>query len=153
MTYTRMEPVGVVGQIIPWNYPVAMLAWKWAPALAAGCTVVLKPAEQTPLSALHMAALSLEAGFPPGVINVLPGFGKGAGAAIAEHMQIDKVAFTGSTVTGRLVMAAAAKSNLKRVALELGGKSPLVVMDDCDLEKATGIHDEFVKRAAVMAKA
>jgi len=178
MTYTRMEPVGVVGQIIPWNYPVAMLAWKWAPALAAGCTVVLKPAEQTPLSALHMAALSLEAGFPPGVINVLPGFGKGAGAAIAEHMQIDKVAFTGSTVTGRLVMAAAAKSNLKRVALELGGKSPLVVMDDCDLEKAVeiahnalfanhgqnccagsrtlvqaGIHDDFVKRAAAMAKA
>ena len=93
MTYTRKEPVGVVGQIIPWNYPVAMLAWKWGPALAAGCTIVLKPAEQTPLSALHMAALAKEAGYPPGVINVVPGYGPTAGAAIAQHPHINKVRF------------------------------------------------------------
>merc|ERR1719188_943724 len=119
---TRLEPVGVVGQIIPWNYPCAMIAWKWAPALAAGCTIVLKPAELTPLSALHMAALTREAGFPAGVINVVPGYGHTAGAAIAAHMDIDKVAFTGSTLVGKKVMAAAATSNLKRVALELGRK-------------------------------
>ena len=93
MTYTRKEPVGVVGQIIPWNYPVAMLAWKWAPALAAGCTIVMKPAEQTPLSALHMAALSKEAGYPKGVINVIPGYGPTAGAAIAYHPNINKVLY------------------------------------------------------------
>jgi len=144
MTYTRLEPVGVVGQIIPWNYPVAMLAWKWAPALAAGCTIVLKPAELTPLSALYMANLAREAGFPPGVVNVVPGFGLTAGAAIAEHMDIDKVAFTGSTQVGRLVMAAAAMSNLKRVALELGGKSPLVVMSDCDMDKAVEVAHEAI---------
>ena len=109
----RLEPVGVVGQIIPWNYPVAMLAWKWAPALAAGCTIVLKPAEATPLSALYMASLTLEAGFPPGVVNVVPGYGHTAGAAVASHMDIDKVAFTGSTQVGKAVMAAAATSNLK----------------------------------------
>ena len=113
MTYTRKEPVGVVGQIIPWNYPVAMLAWKWAPALAAGCTIVLKPAEATPLSSLYMAQLTREAGFPPGVINVVPGYGHTAGAAVAGHMDIDKVAFTGSTLVGKKVMAAAATSNLK----------------------------------------
>merc|ERR1719347_56864 len=144
MTYTRMEPVGVVGQIIPWNYPVAMLAWKWAPALAAGCTIVLKPAELTPLSALYMASLAREAGFPPGVVNVVPGYGPSAGAAIAEHMDIDKVAFTGSTQVGRLVMAAAALSNLKRVSLELGGKSPLVVLADTDLDKAVDIAHEAI---------
>jgi acyl-CoA reductase-like NAD-dependent aldehyde dehydrogenase len=93
---TKMHPVGVVGQIIPWNYPLMMLAWKWGPALAAGCTVVLKPAEQTPLSALYAASLAKEAGFPPGVVNVVPGFGPTAGAALAEHMDVNKVAFTGS---------------------------------------------------------
>ena len=139
MTFTRPEPVGVVGQIIPWNYPLAMLAWKWAPALAAGCTIVLKPAELTPLSSLYMASLVREVGFPVGVVNVVPGFGATAGAAIAEHMDIDKVAFTGSTEIGRRVMAAAAMSNLKRVSLELGGKSPLVVLADCDIDKAVEI--------------
>jgi aldehyde dehydrogenase (NAD+) len=130
MTLTRRQPVGVVGQIIPWNYPLAMVAWKWGPALAAGCTIVIKPAEQTPLSALYAGGLVLEAGLPPGVINILPGFGPTVGAAIASHMDIDKVAFTGSTAVGRSIMAAAAKSNLKRVSLELGGKSPLVVCSD-----------------------
>ena len=119
MTYTRKEPVGVVGQIIPWNYPVAMLAWKWAPALAAGCTIVLKPAEATPLSSLYMAQLTREAGFPPGVINVVPGYGHTAGAAVAGHMDIDKVAFTGSTLVGKKVMAAAATSNLKVCHFEI----------------------------------
>jgi len=144
VSYTRMEPVGVVGQIIPWNYPVAMLAWKWAPALAAGCTIVLKPAELTPLSALYMAELTREAGFPAGVINVVPGYGHTAGAAIASHMDIDKVAFTGSTQVGKQVMAAAATSNLKRVSLELGGKSPLIVMSDFDVEKAVDIAHEAI---------
>nr|AVR59242.1 aldehyde dehydrogenase 1 [Platynereis dumerilii] len=137
--YTRHEPVGVCGQIIPWNYPVAMLSWKWGPALACGCSIVMKPAEQTPLSALYMAALAKEAGFPPGVINVVPGFGPTAGAAISGHMDIDKVAFTGSTEVGRLVMTAAAQSNLKRVSLELGGKSPLVVLGDADVDEAVEI--------------
>ena len=144
MTYTRLEPVGVVGQIIPWNYPLAMLAWKWGPALAAGCTIVLKPAELTPLSALYMGHLAQEAGLPPGVVNVVPGYGVTAGAAVANHLDIDKVAFTGSTQTGRLVMAAAATSNLKRVSLELGGKSPLVVMADADLTKAVEIAHEAI---------
>jgi aldehyde dehydrogenase (NAD+) len=134
--YTRHEPVGVVGQIIPWNFPALMQAWKWGPALAAGCTVVMKPAEQTPLSALRIAELALEAGFPPGVINVLPGYGPTAGAAIASHPDIDKVAFTGSGEVGKLVMAAAAQSNMKRVSLELGGKSPNVVFADADLDAA-----------------
>lgn len=97
---TKKEPVGVVGQIIPWNYPVMMLAWKWGPALAAGCTIVLKPAEQTPITALFVAALAKEVGFPPGVINVVPGYGPTAGAAIAEHPHVNKVAFTGSTEVG-----------------------------------------------------
>nr|AVR59241.1 aldehyde dehydrogenase 1 [Platynereis dumerilii] len=135
-TFTRIEPVGVVGQIIPWNYPTAMVSWKWGPALACGCTIVMKPAEQTPLSAIYLCALIKEAGFPPGVINVVPGFGPTAGAAVAEHMDIDKVAFTGSTEIGRIVMAAAAKSNLKRVSLELGGKSPLIIFSDTDLDNA-----------------
>lgn len=139
VSLTRKEPVGVVGQIIPWNYPFLMLAWKWGPALATGCTIVLKPAEQTPLSALYAAALAKEAGFPPGVINVITGYGPTAGAAIAEHSGIQKVAFTGSTEVGRLIMAASAKSNLKRVSLELGGKSALVIFDDVDIEKAAEI--------------
>eukprot|EP00795_Rhopilema_esculentum_P003080 gene3080-1366_t len=134
--YTRHEPVGVCGQIIPWNFPVAMLSWKLGPALACGNTVVLKPAEQTPLTALYCAALFKEAGFPPGVVNIVPGYGPTAGAAISEHMEIDKVAFTGSTEVGRIVMAAAAKSNLKRVTLELGGKSPLIIFSDVELDWA-----------------
>jgi aldehyde dehydrogenase (NAD+) len=134
--YTRHEPVGVVGQIIPWNFPLLMQAWKWGPALAAGCTIVLKPAEQTPLTALRVAALAQEAGFPDGVINVIPGYGPTAGAAISSHKDVDKVAFTGEYITGQIIMEAAAKSNLKRVSLELGGKSPNVVFADADLDAA-----------------
>jgi aldehyde dehydrogenase (NAD+) len=134
--YTRHEPVGVVGQIIPWNFPLLMLAWKWGPALATGCTVVLKPAEQTPLTALRVAALAQEAGFPDGVINVVPGYGPTAGAALTAHKDVDKVAFTGEYTTGQIIMEAAAKSNLKRVTLELGGKSPNVVFADADLDAA-----------------
>src|ERR1017187_708496 len=117
--YTKLEPVGVVGQIIPWNFPLLMFAWKLAPALATGNTIVMKPAEQTPLTALRVGELILEAGFPEGVVNILPGYGPTAGAAIANHMDIDKVAFTGSTEVGHLIMKAAANSNLKRVSLEL----------------------------------
>src|SRR5579871_3071201 len=139
--YTRMEPVGVVGQIIPWNFPMLMQAWKLAPALAAGNTVVMKPAEQTPLSALRIGQLIVEAGFPEGVVNLLPGFGPTAGAALANHMDVDKVAFTGSTEVGHLVMEAAARSNLKRVTLELGGESPNIVFADTDLDEAVeGAH-------------
>jgi aldehyde dehydrogenase (NAD+) len=134
--YTRHEPVGVVGQIIPWNFPLLMQAWKWGPALATGCTLVLKPAEQTPLTALRVAALAQEAGFPDGVINVVPGYGPTAGAALSGHRDVDKVAFTGEYTTGQLIMEAAAKSNLKRVSLELGGKSPNVVFADADLDAA-----------------
>jgi aldehyde dehydrogenase (NAD+) len=134
--YTRHEPVGVVGQIIPWNFPILMQAWKLGPALATGCTIVLKPAEQTPLTALRVAELAMEAGLPEGVLNVIPGYGETAGAAIAEHMDVDKVAFTGSTEVGKLIMQAAAKSNLKRVTLELGGKSPNIVFADSDLDAA-----------------
>ncbi|XP_054001280.1 aldehyde dehydrogenase 1A1 [Hylaeus anthracinus] len=176
VTFTRKEPVGVVGQIIPWNYPLFMLAWKWGPALATGCTIVLKPAEQTPLSALYCAALAREAGFPPGVVNVITGYGPTAGAAIAEHPDIRKVAFTGSTDIGHIIMAASAKTNLKRVSLELGGKSPLVIFDDVDVKEAakiaydavfanhgqnccagsrtfvhSKIYDEFVKHAKQLA--
>jgi len=139
--YTRHEPVGVIGQIIPWNFPLLMQAWKWGPALAAGCTIVLKPAEQTPLSALRVGELAMEAGFPAGVINIVPGFGETAGAALAEHMDVDKVAFTGSTEVGKLVMQAAGRSNLKRVTLELGGKSPNIIFADADLDSAIeGAH-------------
>jgi aldehyde dehydrogenase (NAD+) len=139
--YTRHEPVGVVAQIIPWNFPMLMLAWKLAPALATGNTVVMKPAEQTPLSALRIAQLVVDAGFPEGVVNMLPGYGPTAGAALASHMDVDKVAFTGSTEVGHLIMEAAAKSNLKRVTLELGGKSPNIVFADTDLEEAVeGAH-------------
>jgi aldehyde dehydrogenase (NAD+) len=139
--YTRHEPIGVIGQIIPWNYPMLMQAWKLAPALTTGNTVVMKPAEQTPLSAMRIGELILEAGFPEGVVNLLPGFGSTAGAAIARHMDVDKVAFTGSTEVGRLIMEDAAKSNLKRVTLELGGKSPNIIFEDTDLDEAVeGAH-------------
>jgi phenylacetaldehyde dehydrogenase len=135
LSYTMREPVGVVGQIIPWNFPLLMAAWKLAPALAAGCTVVLKAAEQTPLSALRLAELILEAGFPPGVVNILAGYGETAGAAIAGHDLVDKVAFTGSTEVGKIIVKAAA-GNLKKVSLELGGKSPAIVFPDADLDRA-----------------
>jgi len=175
--YTRLEPVGVVGQIIPWNFPLLMQAWKLAPALATGNTIIMKPAEQTPLTALRVGELILEAGFPPGVVNILPGYGPTAGAAIARHNDIDKVAFTGSTEVGHLIMEAAAKSNLKRVTLELGGKSPNIVFADADLEQAVEgshfalffnqgqcccagsrlyveekVYDEFVERSVARAK-
>ena len=133
--YTLREPVGVVGQIIPWNFPLLMAAWKLGPALAAGCTVVLKPAEQTPLTALRLGELIQEAGFPEGVVNIVPGYGETAGAALAAHPDVDKVAFTGSTEVGKLIVQAAA-GNLKKVSLELGGKSPNVVFKDADLETA-----------------
>jgi len=175
--YTRHEPVGVVGQIIPWNFPLLMQAWKLAPALACGNTVVMKTAEQTPLSALRVGELIVEAGFPEGVVNILPGYGPTAGAAIANHMDVDKVAFTGSTEVGHLIMKAAAESNLKRVTLELGGKSPNIVFADADMEQAVEgshfalffnqgqcccagsrvfveekIYDEFVERSSARAK-
>jgi len=132
--YTLREPVGVVGQIIPWNFPLLMAAWKLGPALATGCTVVLKPAEQTPLSALRLVELMSEAGVPDGVVNVVTGYGE-PGAALAAHPGVDKVAFTGSTEVGRLIVKAAA-GNLKKVSLELGGKSPNVVFDDADVDAA-----------------
>ena len=135
LSYTLREPVGVVGQIIPWNFPLLMAAWKLAPALAVGCTVVLKAAEQTPLSALRLAELILEAGFPAGVVNILAGYGETAGAALASHDLVDKVAFTGSTEVGKLIVKAAA-GNLKKVSLELGGKSPAIVFPDADLDRA-----------------
>ena len=175
--YTRLEPVGVVGQIIPWNFPMLMQAWKLAPALATGNTVVMKPAEQTPLTALRIGELIVEAGYPDGVVNILPGFGPTAGAAIARHMDVDKVAFTGSTEVGHLIMEAAAQSNLKRVTLELGGKSPNIVFADTDLDEAVEgahfglffnhgqcccagsrvfveekIYDQFVEKSGVRAK-
>jgi len=175
--FTRHEPVGVAGQIIPWNFPLLMQAWKLGPALACGCTVVMKLAEQTPLSGLYVAQLIAEAGFPPGVVNVIPGYGPTAGAAIAKHPLVDKVAFTGSTEIGKVVATDAAQSNLKRVTLELGGKSPLVVLKDADLDHAietahfglffnqgqcccagtrifveSAIYDEFVERSTERAK-
>ncbi|OAX35843.1 aldehyde dehydrogenase [Rhizopogon vinicolor AM-OR11-026] len=171
LTYTRHEPIGVVGQIIPWNFPLLMMAWKLGPALACGNTIVLKPSEFTPLTAIKMCHLLNEAGFPPGVINVLTGYGGTTGNAISSHMKIEKVAFTGSTLVGRKIMESAAKSNLKNVTLELGGKSPNIIFDDADLEQAVnwaafgiffnhgqtctagsrifvqeGIYDEFLKR-------
>jgi aldehyde dehydrogenase (NAD+) len=176
-SYTRHEPVGVVGQIIPWNFPLLMQAWKWGPALACGNTVVLKPAEQTPLTALRVAQLAQEVGFPDGVINVVPGYGPTAGAALASHMDVDKIAFTGETTTGKIVMTAAAQSNLKRVSLELGGKSPNIVFTDADLDAAIegayfglffnqgqcccagsrlfvqeSVYDQFVEKIAAKAK-
>ncbi|KAM0450718.1 hypothetical protein ACHAPV_010327 [Trichoderma viride] len=171
LNYTRHEPIGVCGQIIPWNFPLLMWAWKIGPAIAAGNTVVLKTAEQTPLSGLYASALTKEAGFPAGVINTISGYGRVAGSAISSHMDIDKVAFTGSTPVGRTNLQAAAKSNLKKVTLELGGKSPNIIFNDADLDNAIkwanfgiyytsgqiccagsrilvqeGIYDEFVKR-------
>ncbi|XP_050365588.1 aldehyde dehydrogenase family 2 member C4-like [Argentina anserina] len=175
--YTLLEPIGVVGHIIPWNFPSSLLFAKVAPTLAAGCTMVVKPAEQTPLSALYYAHLAKMAGVPAGVLNVVTGFGKTAGAAVSHHMDIDKVSFTGSTEVGREVMQAAAKSNLKSVSLELGGKSPLLIFDDADVDKAAdlallgilynkgeicvassrvfvqeGIYDELVKKLKEKAK-
>lgn len=135
VNYTMHEPVGVVGQIIPWNFPLMMAAWKIAPALATGCTVVLKPAEQTPLSALYLAELVKEAGFPKGVINIIPGFGGIAGDALVKHPGINKIAFTGSTDVGKQIMKEAANT-MKRVTLELGGKSPNIILPDADLKKA-----------------
>lgn len=135
-SYTLREPVGVVGQIIPWNFPLLMAAWKLGPALATGCTVVLKPAEQTPLSALRLGELILEAGYPAGVVNIVPGFGETAGAALAAHPDVDKVAFTGSTEVGKLIVQAAGTSNLKKITLELGGKSPNIIFPDADLKAA-----------------
>jgi len=175
--YTRHEPVGVVGQIIPWNFPLLMQAWKLGPALATGNTIVMKLAEQTPLSGLFVAELSKQAGFPDGVLNILPGYGPTAGGAIAQHMDIDKLAFTGSTEVGQLVTEMAAKSNLKRVTLELGGKSPSVVLSDAEMDNAVemahwalffnmgqcccagsrtfvqeDVYDEFVERSTERAK-
>lgn len=135
LAYTVRHPVGVVGQIIPWNFPLGMAAWKLGPALACGNTIVLKPAEQTPLSILCLANLVKEAGFPPGVLNILNGFGRIAGSALVTHPDVDKVAFTGSTVTGREIMKLAS-GTLKNITLETGGKSPLLVFSDADLEQA-----------------
>ena len=134
-SFTLRDPIGVVGQIIPWNFPLLMAAWKLGPALAAGCTVVLKPAEQTPLSALRLGELFAEAGFPDGVVNIVPGFGETAGASLATHPGVDKVAFTGSTEVGKSIIKAAA-NDLKKLTLELGGKSPNLVFSDSDLETA-----------------
>ncbi|KAJ7973882.1 Aldehyde dehydrogenase family 2 member like [Quillaja saponaria] len=175
--YTLREPIGVVGHIIPWNFPSTMFFAKVSPALAAGCTMILKPAEQTPLSALFYAHLAKLAGIPSGVLNVVNGFGPTAGAAISSHMDIDAVSFTGSTEIGREVMQAAARSNLKPVSLELGGKSPLIIFDDADVDKAAdlallgilynkgeicvassrvfvqeGIYDEFEKKLVEKSK-
>ncbi|CAI0628962.1 unnamed protein product [Linum tenue] len=175
--YTLLEPIGVVGLIIPWNFPSTMFFVKVSPALAAGCTMVVKPAEQTPLSALFYAHLAKEAGIPDGVINVVSGYGPTAGAALTSHMNVDKVSFTGSTEVGRKVMQAAAASNLKTVSLELGGKSPLLIFDDADIDQAAdlallgvmhnkgevcvagsrvlvqeAIYDEFVKTLVEKAK-
>src|SRR5207302_9594319 len=132
----RHEAIGVVGQIIPWNFPLLMQAWKWGPALAAGNCVILKPAEQTPLTALRVAQLAQEVGFPDGVVNVVPGYGPTAGAALSGPTDVDKVAFTGEGSTGKIIMTAAAQSNLKRISLELGGKSPNIVFADADLDAA-----------------
>jgi len=174
--FTRHEPVGVCAQIIPWNFPVLMAAWKLGPALTTGNTVILKPAEQTSLTALYLAQLTKEAGFPPGVINVVPGYGA-AGAALVDHWDVDKVAFTGSTEVGKLIQQGSGKSNLKRTTLELGGKSPNIILADADLPTAVEtahfglffnmgqcccagsrtfvqekIYDEFVERSAERAK-
>ncbi|MEY4965567.1 MAG: hypothetical protein RL274_1150 [Pseudomonadota bacterium] len=135
LSFTRPEPVGVVGQIIPWNFPLLMAAWKLAPALATGCTVVLKMAEETPLSALRLGELLMEAGLPNGVVNIIPGFGETAGAALAAHPDVDKIAFTGSTEVGKLIVQAASR-DLRKVSLELGGKSPNIILGDADIEEA-----------------
>jgi len=177
LCYTRHEPVGIVGQIIPWNFPLLMQAWKISPALTSGNVIVLKVAEQTPLTALYVAQLFKEAGLPAGVLNVIPGYGPTAGAAISSHMEIDKVAFTGSTEVGRIIQQAAGASNLKRVTLELGGKSPNIIFGDVDVDFAVemshfalyfnqgqcccagsrtfvheSIYDEFVKKSVERSK-
>eukprot|EP00854_Cymbomonas_tetramitiformis_P016217 gene16217-19245_t len=177
LAYTLHEPIGVVGQIIPWNFPLLMAAWKLAPALAVGNTCVLKVAEQTPLTGLRLAQLAMEAGFPPGVLNVLSGFGETAGQALAMHNQVDKIAFTGSTEVGKTIQMASGMSNLKRVSLELGGKSAAIVCADADVDKAVeeshfalffnmgqcccagsrlyvheDIYDEFVEKAVARAQ-
>ncbi len=174
--YTRKEPVGVVGQIIPWNFPMLMVAWKWGPALAAGCTIVMKPAEQTPLTCLRMARLAQKAGIPDGVINVVPGYGPTAGAAVVKHPGIDKIAFTGEGLTAQIIMREAAPT-LKRITFELGGKSPNIIYADSDLDAAAAgahfglyfnqgqcccagsrvyveekIHDKFIEKVAAMNK-
>jgi aldehyde dehydrogenase (NAD+) len=173
-TYSRREPVGVVGQIIPWNFPLLMVAWKWGPALATGCTIVMKPAEQTPLSCLRMARLAQKAGIPDGVINVVPGFGPTAGAALVRHPDVDKIAFTGEHLTAQTIMREAAPT-LKRLTFELGGKSPNIIFADANLDAAIAgahfglyfnqgqcccagsrvfveesIHDQFVQRICEM---
>ncbi|MDQ2943389.1 MAG: aldehyde dehydrogenase family protein, partial [Candidatus Dormibacteraeota bacterium] len=136
LSYTLRQPVGVVGQIIPWNEPLVMASWKIAPALACGNTVVLKPSEETPLTALLLAEILEEVEIPDGAVNVVPGFGETAGARLASHPQVDKIAFTGSTEVGKLIVKAAGETNLKRVSLELGGKSPNIVFADADLARA-----------------
>jgi len=176
-SYTRHEPIGVCGQIIPWNFPLMMQAWKLAPALAMGNVCVMKLAEQTPLTGLYVANLIKEAGFPPGVVNIINGFGPTAGAAITHSMDIDKIAFTGSTEVGQIIQQACGKTNLKNATLELGGKNPMIVLNDADLDMAVemahqaiffnqgqvcaagsrllvqeDIHDEFVKRSIEKAK-
>jgi aldehyde dehydrogenase (NAD+) len=175
--YTRREPVGVAGQIIPWNFPLLMVAWKWGPALAAGCTLVMKPAEQTPLTCLRLGELALEAGFPKGVINIVPGYGPTAGAALVRHPDVDKIAFTGEYRTAQIIMTEAAPT-LKRLTFELGGKSPNIIFADCDLDAAVAgtefglffnqgqcccagsrvfvedkIHDAFVEKLVKRARA
>mmetsp|Transcript_17492 Transcript_17492/g.25713 ORF Transcript_17492/g.25713 Transcript_17492/m.25713 type:complete len:504 (-) Transcript_17492:387-1898(-) len=175
--YTRKEPLGACGVIVPWNYPLLMIAWSVAPALATGNTVVIKTSEKTPLTALHMAKLVKEAGFPPGVVNILSGYGPTAGEALTRHPDIEKVGFTGSTLTGHKIMQSAAESNMKKVTLELGGKSPMIIFDDADVETAVsaahvglflnqgqcccagsrlfvqeGIYDKFVKAAVEKVK-
>ncbi len=177
LSYTLRQPVGVVGQIIPWNFPLLMLAWKWGPALACGNAVVMKPAEQTPLTALRLGELAIEAGFPAGVINLVNGFGETAGAALVAHPEVDKIAFTGHVDTARIIQRQAAET-LKRTTFELGGKSPNVIFADADLDEAVAgafhaiyfhggqcctagsrlfvekpIHEEFVARLAEKAKA
>ena len=139
LCYTRHEPVGVVGQIIPWNFPLLMAAFKLAPALAVGCCCVIKSSEKTPLSLLMMSNLFAEAGFPNGVINVLSGDGPVAGHALVKHPQVNKIAFTGSSITGQKVALDATQYGMKRVSLELGGKSPLIVFEDADLDKAVEV--------------
>jgi acyl-CoA reductase-like NAD-dependent aldehyde dehydrogenase len=136
LNYTMREPVGVVAAIVPWNYPLQIAVWKVAPALAAGCSVVLKPSELTPLTALRLAELALEAGVPEGVLNVVTGYGHTAGEALARHMDVDKLSFTGSIRTARALLKASAESNLKRISLELGGKNPNIVFPDCNWDAA-----------------
>jgi len=175
--YTRREPMGVAGQIIPWNFPLLMAAWKWSPALAAGCTLVMKPAEQTPLTCLRLGELAVEAGFPKGVINIVPGYGPTAGASLVKHPDVDKIAFTGEYRTAQIIMRDASQT-LKRLTFELGGKSPNVIFADADLDAAAAgtefglffnqgqcccagsrvfveekIHDQFVEKLLKRAKA